>query len=147
MDEQEHVLLFDSLLPMPEALRGTASPSPLETGTVRDKATREHRPLTDAEREHLEALERVHGHADWLSWQHERWGVKWGDCHTTMTDSHDEWLEFEFWTPWDPPLAALTAIAEMFPSLSFRMKYDEPNCELLGIVNWSGGKLVRHRAA
>jgi hypothetical protein len=145
VDEHGHYCLFESVLPMPDDLRGTESPSPLEIGTVHDETLRRHRPLTDAERERLESLKAAHGHADWYSWQKENWGMKWGDCNTVI--DWDDPLVLEFWTPWVPPIAGVGKIAEMYRSLTFHLKYDESNCELLGIVEWSGGKLTRQRAA
>lgn len=40
-NEHGHYCLFDSLLPMPDALEGTQYPSPLETGIIADKRDRQ----------------------------------------------------------------------------------------------------------
>jgi hypothetical protein len=141
VDDHGFCHLFESLLPMPDELRNTTWPSPLENGTFHDEAMRRERPLTEAERNNLEALRTDHGHADWYSWQREHWGTKWGDCETEV--QWDDPLVLEFWTPWGPPTAGMSKIAAMYPSLRFHLKYDEPNCELRGTFVWAGGKLVR----
>src|SRR5687768_12536191 len=81
-DEHGHPCLLASLLPMPEALKGTRAPSPLEDGMIYGDGAGGRRPLTDSERGHLESLKAAYGHADWYSWQNENWGMKWGDCNT-----------------------------------------------------------------
>lgn len=86
----------------------------------------------------------THGHADWYSWQRENWGIKWGDCETQI--EWDDPLVLKFWTPNTPPVAGVSQIAALYPALAFHLKYDEPNCELLGIVEWSEGKIVRERS-
>lgn len=137
LDDEGHYRLFESLLPMPDALRDTDSPSPLETGTVFDEGTGRQRPITTAEREHLQDL-----NAKRISWQREHWGVTAGDWQT-VAEWDDDIAEFEFLTRWLPPTAGMSAIAAMFPSLDLRLRYDEPDCELRGTVVWSGGRRVR----
>jgi hypothetical protein len=51
----------------------------------------------------------------------------------------DEYLEYEFASAWSPPVAWLKAISQRFPSLVFRLKFDEPSNGFMGVAQVHDG--------
>lgn len=77
---------------------------------------------------------------DGWKWQQDNWGVKWGDCHTTLTDREDHRAIYKFDTPWGPMLPAIRNISLMFPHLMFVMTWDESGMCFMGAATITNGK-------
>ncbi len=52
-----------------------------------------------------------------------------------------EVFKFEFDTAWLPPRAWLETVADMFPTLCFKLHYEEPCCYFAGDLIWENGTL------
>lgn len=48
----------------------------------------------------------------------------------------------EFATAWTPPKPVVTRASELFPSLSFVLRYFERGCEFCGRFHCTGGGIV-----
>lgn len=130
-------LTFNSLVPMPEELRT------IHTGCTKIKGKsyrlwrgegEQAKGLTKRE---LDRLRKMYGAVDWYDWACAHWGTKWD-----IPDSKKEGASFDrrsptcafftFDTAWGPPIIWCEQIAELFPELSFQLKYSEEGCNLKG---------------
>ena len=50
--------------------------------------------------------------------------------------------KWEFQSRWNPPLEELDKLARLRADLNFELFYDEPNCDIIGLVRWHRGKRV-----
>lgn len=68
-----------------------------------------------------------HGATDWYAWQYDNWGVKWGDCRTTLDNEEviDGQLVYRFETPWGAAEVGFMKVSALFPTLRFQFYYDE----------------------
>lgn len=71
---------------------------------------------------------------NWFSWNCDNWGCKWdlNPQDTSMCFSESELL-FDFETAWSPPIAWVDTVSGMFPSLRFKLEFDEPCMNFSGI--------------
>lgn len=80
--------LFNAFVPMPEALRGTTSPS--EPDSV---------------------LIEKYGASDWYSWSVNNWGTKWDTSASDCNPYEDgKGVDMYFETAWSPPIAFFDAM-------------------------------------
>ena len=86
---------FQPVVPMPECLRGTTSPSA------------------------------VKGLPTWYDWALEHWGTKWDADGPAMTCRSRRHLVYGFQTAWSEPEAAVLAMSALFPTLGFTLRYHE----------------------
>lgn len=147
-DENEYNL-FKSLIPMPEVLVGTTSPSKEKDWQLIEK----------------------HGSDNWYDWCNGNWGTKWGDysMHATSiiyeTKINYPYLEdgdvdfdngvsvltgnanihFEYDTAWAPGCDELAeAIVKQFPTLNGFIYYEEPGMCFAGQLIFSNGEIRQH---
>jgi len=140
-----------SLIPMPDILDGTISPTPTgeydggygdyDTDRVDELRTKHNDAVALAARAHAET-----GYHNWWDWQLANWGIKWGDCDTVI---HDELFTNEdqnmvnvtlvYQTPWGPfANTFFEKISEMF-DVTITNVYDEPGmCFAGGSVHHAG---------
>jgi|LULH01.1.fsa_nt_gb hypothetical protein len=112
---EHHEFNFDSIIPMPEELKGTTS-----NGTVRPE------------------LEKKYGHSDWYHWCIHNWGTKWNACDVKWHD--DTHVTFD--TAWAAPFEIFEALSEQHPNVEMHIKYaDEDigyNCGEIVLHNEKG---------
>ena len=72
-------------------------------------------------------------------WCNNNWGTKWGDCDTTFSNMGDS-LEFFYQTAWSP--ANYTKISEMFPNLTFIIRFEEGGMAFLGAEAYRNGERI-----
>ena len=142
------------LVPMPEALLHTPSPaatspdpnpswvSHLETGhwtQERFDSQVQHN------RERYEAGQRAKaetGWTDWYSWQHDNWGIKWGDCDTQLNRDSDKMISGWYETPWAPLSDDFWERAlSNFPGLTIIITFVEEGMGFEGVQAFRGSKL------
>lgn len=154
---------FAALIPMPEILIGTTSPTP--TGEF--DSTRYDEWVNDPENEHwtAEKVEEVRikhyeaitkaeealaatGYSNWWDWQLDNWGVKWGDSgsvvdaldpprdgHVAVTVAYD--------TPWGPFADDFwNKISRMYPDIEFTNVYEEPGMCFSGGTRHHNGRMI-----
>ena len=79
---------------------------------------------------------------DAYSWRVTHWGAKWdADCFDVNLHS-DGTLSVVFDTAWSPPLGVMTRLAERFPSLSFRLFYEECGMAFTGCASFEDGRMI-----
>ena len=123
--------IFQSCLPTPAKLADTVSPVP-------DSVSPEERADLVAK----------YGADNWYDWQHQNWGVKWGDCRTQLLATiDDQALGFTFDTPWGPPIAGLLTISTQWPTLVFEIKYFESGMQYQGEWRAQNGQVLHNAQA
>ena len=152
-----------NLVPMPDILDGTISPTP--TGEfdsskydewVNDP-TNEHwtaERVEEARIRHNEAValaEQAHaetGYQNWWDWQLANWGIKWGDCDTIIQDElfdneNDNTVNVTlvYQTPWGPfSDKFFENISGLFGGLTISNVYEEPGMCFAGGNTYHNGK-------
>ena len=142
-DVDEDVFDFDKVVPMPEALRATASPVHI---IADDEFKEEHGvlPETLEEVEHFltsyaenakknqkhffgmqkmtqtmsTVLRENYGTNNWYDWHVDHWGVKWTGCSITIEYKSDNILLARYDTPWDTPGRIFEALENKFEDLT-----------------------------
>ena len=64
-------------------------------------------------------------------WQCDHWGSKW-DVNGELLENHGTFLQYQFDSPWSPPISFFEKIAKDFPSLTFELEYYEPGMGFAG---------------
>ena len=81
-------------------------------------------PLKEEQKDIAAVMLENYGAENWYNWQHDNWGVKWGDCNTFM-ELDEKATNFRFETAWGTADVAFLKISEMFPNLIFLFSYEE----------------------
>jgi len=113
--------LLQAIRPMPEALRGTSSPTPLP-GQGNYKGPQ---PIVD-------------GHDNWYDWAAANWGTKWDpEVHLEFIDNEDGTAEIQGWfdSAWSPPIEAFQSLAQDWDSCFIELLYEESGMCFVGC--WS----------
>lgn len=74
-------------------------------------------------------------------WCIENWGTKWLPDNPYLR-KEKETIEIGFDTAWSPSLPITAKLTELFPTLTFIHKYEEPGMDFSGYVKYEGGKIV-----
>lgn len=78
-----------------------------------------------------------YGHKDWYDWCTSCWGTKWGDYETDLDyEEGSNYVTAYFQSAWSPPTEAFVVIAQMFPTLTFILSYQETGCGFVGAVGY-----------
>jgi hypothetical protein len=122
-EDEKSVLDFESLRP---------TPSPKEFKKL--PADEFSSPVTDA-------MTRILGKRakDWYTWRLANWGTKWRAGYTELRGSKGL-LVYSFDTAWSPPKALFLYVSNIFPSLSFCLKYGEAGNNFQGKCSYKGGE-------
>jgi hypothetical protein len=81
----------------------------------------------------LEELKQKYGHTDWYNWRVVNWGTKWDVAESCICDDEDEIFSVDYDTAWAPNNAWVNYIAKKFPTLEFRLSYEEPGMDFCGV--------------
>ena len=138
--------IFKNLMPMPEELEGTTSPSKSSN----------------------EELIKKYGTDNWYDWCYKNWGTKWGDYETTKSDlmnhvtysypfkedgtkdydnsienKEESYVHFYYDTAWGPGSDELSILlCNQFPNLNFNLYYEEPGMGFAGQVKIKNGEEI-----
>ena len=122
--EYQSPFSFNSIVPMPEDIRDTTSPTRIsETNT----------------QEQVDALQEKYGVTNWYDWAIKNWGTKW-DLNAfhddTQVNYHEDANEvtYRFDTAWSPPQLVHEALVEQYPAVNISWHYDEPDMEFSGYL-------------
>lgn len=82
---------------------------------------------------------------DWYTWRMIHWGTKWDLGNTTDIIFHSvgnksSSIEYYFDSADSPPLKWLEHVTALYPSLFFKLAYEEPNMGLYGVVQYKNGR-------
>jgi len=111
VSDGDSLFSFQKIKPMPEELENTRSPSG--------------EPNVD--------LINKYGVDNWYDWCTNNWGVKW-DVGDVELEEGEDYLTYNFDTPWGPPNEIYNIIREEFPDINLSWFYDEPNMQLAGYL-------------
>lgn len=127
---------FEFVLPLPEELRDTTSPRPVNKDQVLKWAKENNWAddvlqarlascPTDEENVQLDALRDKYGFDNWYDWCNSIWGTKWNACNSEGSEVKEtaQMLVYYFETAWCPPVGVIHALASKFPDLKFRLEY------------------------
>ena len=71
-------------------------------------------------------------------WCCRSWGVKW-DVTAELVGCKAGYAAFQFDSPWGPPSKALEKISHIWPSLKFKLEYEEPGMGFAGEAEYQDG--------
>ena len=112
--KNEQYGLLNAMVPMPDALKGTRSPSP-DDGS---------QPTVD-------------GFDNWYDWCVAKWGTKWdiGEEGLEFEDTEDGYATINGWfeSAWAPPIEAYNTFLENNEEMSIRANYEEGGMDFAGI--------------
>ena len=75
-------------------------------------------------------------------WQVKHWGTKWEAAEVLLLDASATGLSYQFDTAWSPPIALFKAIGPQWPTLTFRLNYEELGCGFIGLCKVVGDNCV-----
>jgi hypothetical protein len=90
----------------------------------------------------------TYGYPNWLHWQRDKWGTKWGDVRTYIeepsleADGETKITTGRFETAWAPATEGFKEISRLFPSLRFEFYYAEEADFLAGAEVIKGGEVL-----
>lgn len=148
LDENDNVT-FNNILPMPEELKDTTSPTRVVTQQEYEEAVKKREeeikngnnflmslPIT---KEMQFELISKYGVDNWYDWALVNWGTKWGAYDGYKID--DDMLVFN--TAWDSPFSAIAKLSKLYPELLFNVKYaDEDFGYNVGQYTFNDGEFV-----
>ena len=112
----ENYGLLNVMVPIPEALKGTRSPSP-DDGS---------QPIVD-------------GYDNWYDWCVNNWGTKWdiNDEGLVFEDTEDGYATISGWfeSAWAPPITAYDKFMENNPEIQIYSIYEEGGMDFAGIYD------------
>jgi len=164
-DADEVEVRLVNLLPMPDSLRGTRSPSPsgafdpdgellkLVIDDDNEYWTTETYAERKAEHDTLVAkslkAKAETGYDNWYDWANEIWGTKWGDCQTHIDlnekDSYNDVAYVSGWyeTAWGPFEADFwIKVSQEYPKLKFAIGYVEEGMNFRGADTYQDGECL-----
>ena len=132
---------FDSIIPFPEELRGIGSPvTILETEEKVEEYKKEHSdtewtltnlPITQKRSDELKTK---YGSDNWYDWCNENWTCKWDACEISLDIDYEDYLQYNFETPWGPPDNVYHTLKIQHPNVYISWFYDEPGMEFAGYL-------------
>lgn len=144
-----HHFDFNKLVPRPEELNDTTSPTTIVSLEEREKQLKEReefdkdpkgkheifRPRVDLTQELSDEYKAKFGADNWYDWSNHNWGTKWGAYNTSIENG--DTIVFD--TAWSHPDLMVKKLSEKFPDILFEVKYaDEDtgvNCGYYSIDN------------
>jgi len=81
-------------------------------------------------------------------WENRNWGCKWGASDVTLSytgvKGRDQLVEYDFQTPWAPPMEFMDCLAKLYPTMKFVLSYREEGMGFQGDAEWEGGLCTGH---
>ena len=136
--EDEEAFSFQSILPMPEELKGTDSPTKVISQEEYDSIDPEDLNVmfnkVISQQTSARLIEQ-YGHHNWYDWANAKWGTKWEVAHVEMSQDSDYEVAYEFDTAWCPPEGIYNALEKKFPKLTISWFYREDGDQIAGWLN------------
>ena len=79
---------------------------------------------------------------NWYEWNIKNWGTKWEidpDC-IQRNKTNERTYKYYFDTAWSPPSEWLEKIGKLYPTIDFKLKYEEPGFNFKGISTSINGE-------
>lgn len=149
---------FNAIVPMPQDLKYTTSPTTITTQDVIDAERARWEALSEedkaksdpkgkysfgiTEEQKNELLEK-YGHIDWYDWSVANWGTKWNAYDVDeWYDDGEGYASVRFATAWSPPIEFLVNASNKFKGLTFHLKYGDEGGGFLGESIINSGEIV-----
>lgn len=124
----ENGFCFHALYPMPLAVQIL----PYGPGTLQRAI---------AENEGVAAFCKEHGvNISGYDWEIQNWGVKWGDCCTSIVEEGEDYLQIYFETAWGAPHEFWKKVSADYPELIITMNYNEEARQFEGEAQYQAGE-------
>ena len=132
-EREDQFIDFNKIAPIPKELEGTQSPLKIISQEEYDiqELKIANDDLTENERnwgfsrgltqELADEYKKKFGYAEWYSWQNANWGTKWNAYSQVERDI--DCIEFQ--TAWATPYELLVKLSNMFPEVTFEVKYSD----------------------
>lgn len=144
----------DSIIPMPEGIKKLMAMGPLVDTADGYKDNPDYDE--EAERKQREQNLKDYGYADWYEFRLDKWGSKWGFCHTafyghtgspidTKEELHasldlDGEIDFTTDCAWGPAVGLMKRICELYPEIIFKCEWGEEQVtEYYGMFTYDKG--------
>lgn len=62
---------------------------------------------------------------NWYNWNIENWGTKWDALHAELSEEAEGYAAYTFETAWSPPDQFFEKASEQWPTLTFRIAWEE----------------------
>lgn len=149
-DAEIYPIDFNQVWPIPNELKGTASP--VRTLTQEEYDAQEARIASGDLEEHekkfgisrgltkelQEEYKKRFGACDWHEWQSTNWGTKWN-----AMGALDEGEHIHFLTAWSTPFELIARLSNKYPGAEFNVRYaDEDFGHNVGEYTFNSGDLV-----
>lgn len=93
----------------------------------------------------LDELKEKYGYTDWYNWRVDNWGTKWDTAESEVDEMDGKSLIVHYNTAWGPNDGFVKFASEVYPSLKFRLSFEEPGMGFCGVTLCEGGELIMHR--
>ena len=144
---------FDLLLPVPEELVNTTSPTRIVSKQEYDKAVAERAalPPDSAElrfcslpitQEMSDDYKERFGYDNWYDWRLNFYGTKWGMYDVQLSFEKAGEATFSYNTAWSPASDYFLTISEKFPKLSFYHEFADEGGGFVGYETIKNGEVV-----
>ena len=90
---------------------------------------------------YVSELTEKYGHCDWYSWRVANWGTKWDVSESDVDEMDGEALMVHYDTAWAPNDSFIKFASTVYPSLKFRLSYEEPGCGFCGVLICKDGEV------
>jgi hypothetical protein len=150
-ENDEHLIDFNRIAPIPEELKGTSSPTRIITQDEYDEQEKriangdipEIQKLYGVSRSLTQALSNQYkkdfGYDNWYDWQINNWGTKWNAY--SIRKISENIIEFD--TAWSTPVDVMEKLSKKFSDVEFQIEYaDEDFGYNVGRYNLLNGEDV-----
>jgi hypothetical protein len=125
---------MEDLMPTPSELLEQTSPA-MWRGDENDE---------DGKKEfekQLDELKEKYGYTDWYNWRVDNWGTKWDTAESEVDEMDGKSLIVHYNTAWGPNDGFVKFASKVYPSLKFRLSYEEPGMGFCGILICKDGEV------
>jgi hypothetical protein len=81
---------------------------------------------------------------DWYTWRLANWGTKWRAGYAELREGSGDLLIYDFDTAWGPPSELFEYVSNLFPELTFTLRYGEGANDFQGHRVFKGGECIEH---
>ena len=79
-----------------------------------------------------------YGHTDWYNWRVENWGTKWDACESSIMEEDGQFV-VHYNTAWGPNSMWVHTISKLYPTLEFKLTYEETGMGFCGCYEVKNG--------
>lgn len=152
VSDGDEVLVAEKIIPYPKVLAFLDKLNPLEAQIKRREGGEEPKIPDELKEEYSSlmlqgALEGYDIRKDGFNqggyeWCVNNWGTKWGFCHSRIVWEDNGSTFYQFDTAWSPPTPLIVKMGQMFPELTFELRYYECGAGFQGCLRIEGGEVV-----